>query len=214
MWAGWSVLKLFVVGEFSTNSCFYELFKQPVKLKSCLLPVLSTSQHHAQNLWCLCVFCWQAGWELMPVCEKWIAFVGVVRVPNCIFMCSRCSSMIPCEWVQCKVWTLVAHPHPEGGVASSWKMPSCPCGFGLVWLFTLCVLHTGCVVMVFYLLPSFGLITASSLRSFIGLLALDQVCEATMMYKPLLLPRNFQSLLGSPACTEDLAKLDLRQVIQ
>lgn len=67
--------------------------------------------------------------------------------------------------------------------------------------------------MVFYLLPSSELIMASSLRGFIGL-DLDHVCEATMMHKPLLLPRIFQSFLGSPACIEDLAKLDLRQVIQ
>lgn len=144
MWAGWSVLKLFVVGSSLQTVAFMNLFRQPVKLKSCLLPVLPTSRHRAQSLWCLCVFRSQAGWEPVPVCEKWIALVGGVRVPNCMFMFSRCSSMIPCEWLQCnKVWTLVAHPHPAGGVASSWKMLSCPCGFGLVWLFTLCVLLTG-----------------------------------------------------------------------
>lgn len=78
---------------------------------------------------------------------------------------------------------------------------------------SLCPAHRCVVVLVFYLLPSSGLITASSLRSFTGL-ALDQVCEATVVYKPLLLPGNFQSLLGSPAWTGDLANLGLRQMIQ
>lgn len=78
------------------------------------------------------------------------------------------------------MWTLVAHPHPEGGVASSWKMPSCPCGFGLVWLFTI---HPSQVLDgVSVLLLSSGLITAPSFRRFTGLV-LDQVCEATEMYK-------------------------------
>lgn len=150
VWVGWNVLKLFVVGSSLQAAAFMNLLRQPVSQKGCLLPVLCTSQLHAQSLWSLSVFCSQARWELLPVCEKWIAFVGGVRVPNsCILMCSRCSSMIPCELLQCnKVWTLVAHPHPEGGVASSWKMPSCPCGFGLVWLglvwlFTFGVLLTG-----------------------------------------------------------------------
>lgn len=76
---------------------------------------------------------------------------------------------------------------------------------------SLCPAHR-CVVMVFHLLPSSGLITLLPQELYRPCLGL--VCEATMMYKPLLLPRNFQSLVGSPACTEDPAKLCLRQVIQ
>lgn len=55
MWAGWSVLKLFVVGSSLQTVAFMNLFRQPVK--SCLLhvPVLSTSQHHAQSPWCACI---------------------------------------------------------------------------------------------------------------------------------------------------------------
>lgn len=79
MWAGWSVLKLFVVGSSLQTVAFMKLFRRPVKMKSCLLPipVLSTSWHRAQSLWCLCAFHLQAGWEHVYVWETNCLYRGV-----------------------------------------------------------------------------------------------------------------------------------------
>lgn len=78
MWAGWSVLKLLVLRSSLETVAFMNLFRQPVKMESCLLLSLSCPHHstmhraHGSSPFHL-----RVGWEHVHVCEKWIAFTWI-----------------------------------------------------------------------------------------------------------------------------------------